>query len=323
MVEEKSDAQIKNEEEVQRILRERGYSSKSSKKQVAKTFGKSFSLKPLIILVLIVAVAVGGWFFLKDSDLFKNQGSNPTDNKILSQEINQDYIDFQSCIDSIDKSEIPLDDADFWNKHITRYENTISCYEKYPSVANISEKNDIQSKLDNCIERSKQADANNEEYRRTEVENEKKYQEALARNQSEYERKTAELDAETEKKLEEYDRQRDERNAQYAKEKAEREAKQARCDSFKAQYPNVETYKAKNGNLDELWNAYQNAKSEYSSALNAYGHSNPNHSDEWREAVWNGVKEKEATMNAAYNAWSSSNTSLSSGYNNGFREACL
>ena len=47
MPSEKSEAQLKNEAEVKRILKERGYSKQSNKKQVAKSLGHSISPHPI------------------------------------------------------------------------------------------------------------------------------------------------------------------------------------------------------------------------------------------------------------------------------------
>ena len=315
---EKTEAQIKNEEEVRRIMEERGYSPASSKKQIKKTFGNDFSIKPFIIGLLIIGLSIGGFVAFGNNFFIDKQTDNPTYENIAF-EGDGELADFQACLEAIDASEIALDDNDFWNKHISRYEQTISCYDKYSSVANQSERNELQNKLTELQEKSKSAEANDVAYRT----NMAQIDEELAQKLTKIKEEGEEWDAELLRRAQERQAQSDERNAQYAKEQAEREAKQAKCDAFKTEYPDVDTYKAKNGNLDELWNAYQDAKAKYNSALNAYGQSNPNHSDEWREAVWKSVKEKEATMNSAYNAWSSSNNSLSNGYNNGFREACL
>lgn len=173
---------------------------------------------------------------------------------------------------------------------------------------------------------SGQVSDNDEEYSRAEAESEKKYQETLARNKEEYERKKAELDAETERKLEEYDKQRDERNAQYVKEQAEYEAKQSRCNSFKAEYPDVDTYKKKNG-LDELYNNWQSAQSAYYSASDSYSawlaKYGAKHSEEYVNRQRKSVDDKKAVMDAARSAWSSKNNSLGNEYNEKYRQACL
>lgn len=314
----KTEAQIKNEEEVRRIMEERGYSSASSKKKVKKTFGNSFPFRPFIVGFLVIGFFVGGGILLQNKTFEDEQDDNSIE-EATSLKKNEELAEFQTCLRDIDASEIALDDVEFWNKHISRYEQMLSCYDDYPSVADPSEKTDLQNKLAEFQNNLESAEANDAAYRA----NMAQIDAELERNLAKIKEESDAWDAELLRRVQERQAQSDERSAQYAKEQAEREAKQAKCDAFKAQYPDVDTYKEKNGNLDELWNAYQDAKSKYNSALNSYGQSNPNHSDEWREAVWKGVKEKEATMNAAYDAWNSSNTTLSNGYNNGFREACL
>lgn len=314
----KTEAQIKNEEEVRRIMEERGYSSASNKKKVKKTFGNNFPFKPFIAGFLVVGLLIGGGILLQNNPFENKQDDNPI-NEVAYSKSDKELAEFQACLGAIDASEIALDDMEFWSKHISRYEQAISCYDSYPSVADSSEKAELQNQLTELQNNSKSAEANNVTYRAnmTQIDAE------LERNLAKIKEEGDTWDTELSKRVQERQAQSDERNAQYAKEQAEREAKQAKCDAFKAQYPDVDTYKTKNGNLDELWNTYQDAKSKYNSALNSYGQSSPNHSDEWKEAVWKGVKEKEAAMNAAYNAWNSSNTALSNGYNNSFREACL
>lgn len=321
---EKSEAQIRNEEEVHRIIMERGYSSASNnKKQVKKVFGNDFPFGSIISGVIGVAIIIGGWVFLQNYIFDDNGDNNSASEEDTFVENSEELIGFHDCLGKIDTSEIALDDNEFWSKHIIRHEQAIACYGEYPSVASNSEKAELQDELDKLRENSKSAEANDTQYRNRMAEIDAEYNKAIAENQAKYEQNKAKLDAETDALFEKYDRERAERNAQYEKEKAEREAKQAKCNEFKTQYSDLNAYKAKNGNLDELWNAYQDAKAEYSSALNAYGHSNPNHSDEWIEAIWKGVQDKEATMNAAYNAWKSSDLNLSTEYNNKLKEACL
>lgn len=315
---QKNEAQMKNEKEVRRIMEERGYSPASNKKKVRKTFGSNFSFKPFIVGFLAIGLLIGGGVLLQNNP-FESRQNNSSANENVSSKNDEELAEFQACLGSIDTSEIALDDAEFWNKHISRYEQTLFCYDNYPSIADPSEKTELQNQLAELQNNSKSAEANDATYRA----NMAQIDAELERNLAKIKEEGDAWDAELSKRVQKRQTQSDERNAQYAKEQAEREAKQAKCDAFKTEYPDIDTYKAKNGNLDELWSAYQDAKAKYNSALNAYGQSNPNHSDEWREAVWKGVKEKEATMNSAYNAWSSSNNSLSNGYNNSFREACL
>ena len=240
----KSEAQLRNEEEVKRLLNERGYSPSLSKKQAARAFD-DFSIKPILIVLFLFLISIGvyGWLSTQNKPYKKRYSDIQEDNYTTTYN-DREYISFNSCLDSIDDSEISTDDDEFWDKLINKYEQTIACYERYPSVASLSMKNEYQNRLDEIR-------AYSEESSRTEAENERIYQETLARNQAEYERKKAELDAETDRLFENYDKQRAERDEQYRQEQEERDrqaaaaeaqrqrqeqAAKARCDEYKATY---------------------------------------------------------------------------------------
>lgn len=245
MSSEKSEAQLKNEEEVRRILEQRGYSSAKSKKIVKKSFGRSFSLAPIIIVILISGLAVCGWFYLKSNPFNIEKHKSTDDNE--SSAANTDQMDFYHCLDSAYSLEISMDDPDFWNKYITRYEQAISCYDKYPSVANVTEKTNLQDKLSKLRENAEKSEANDAEYRaniaqidaelednlaRIKKESEEWDQEVLRRKQ-EREQQRAELDAEYEKQRQKREQQEAEAEAQ--KQQQEQEAKE-KCDNYKLTY---------------------------------------------------------------------------------------
>lgn len=320
---EKSEAQIKNETEVRRIMEERGYSSASSKKQVKKAFGRSFSFKPLIVFVFAIGIIIGGWLFLQNNPFWHEQNDNLFDKEAVAEQ-SEELTAFRACIGAVDTSEIALSDNEFWNKYIERYEQQLACYEKYPSAVSSTEKSDLEAQLSQAKENSQNAEANDISFRQSEAEADRRYQETLAQIQTEYEQNRAALDAETAKKLEEYDRQRDERNAQYEAERVAREEKQAKCNTFKSDYPDVETYRAKNGNLEALKNAYESAKSAYYADVNSYPvNAAGNHSAEYMAMLQKSLDDKKAAMNTAYSNWNSAYTSLTSTYNAKYREACL
>lgn len=319
----KSPAQLKNEAEVRRIMEERGYSPTSSKKKAKKSFGSSFSFLPLIVGIIIVGLLVGGgWVFLQNNPFDTQQDDNqPTDAVVTDS--GTELTDFRSCLSAVDMSEIALDDSEFWMKYIDRYEQTIACYDKYPSVADSSEKAELQNRLAELQENSKSAEANDVAYRTNmaQIDNE------LAQNLARIEEESKAWDAELEKRVQERQEQSAARNAQYAEEQAEREAKQAKCNAFKAEYPDADTFKSKNGNLDELYNNWQVAQSAYYSAADSYNSYiskyGAEHSAEYLTRLSESLDKKRAEMNAAQNAWSSSNTRLSNEYNSKYREACL
>ncbi len=322
------------EDEVTRIMCERGYSSERYKNKLnrsKKIDSIVDALKgPILSLLAIVIVVGGGLILIPWISSSKDSKNNNSDNITTAEMSSQEYADYLICMGGIDKTDISYEDEEFWKKYVDRYESMLSCYNQFPNIVNASDKSDLENKISYFKEKAESVEANDIEYRRAEAASEKKYQETLARNQAEYERKKAELDAETERKLAEYDRQRDERDAQYAKEQAERDTKQARCSSFRAEYPDVDTYKKKKGNLDELWTAYKKAEEEYTSASNAANSynslclSNINKCSE-RQQSYNTERLQAASskLNAARSAWTSKNISLGNEYNEQYRQACL
>lgn len=317
MTSEKNEAQLRNEAEVKRIMAERGYSSPSHKKKIKKTLGRNFSFKPFIIGIIIIGLIVGGWFFLQNNPFKINQDDSQF-NEQASTDSNQEYADFYTCLGGIDTSEITLDDVDFWNKHIVRYEQTISCYDKYPSAADASEKAELEERLSELRENSQNAEANNLEYRS----NMAQIDAELAQNLAKIKEEGDAWDAELTKRVQERQAESDARQAEYAKQQAEHKEKQARCDAFKAQYPSADDYKAKNGNLDELWNNYQAAKADYEHWIRI-AYSGTASSERYREENERTVRIKESIMNSAHDAWSSAITRLNNEYNAKYREACL
>lgn len=89
---EKSEAQIRNEEEVRRILEKRGYSSSDSKKQARKTFSEGFPFGTFIKAFLIISLLVGGWIFLQNSSFEKKQ--NASFNETTPTKNNEELIGF-------------------------------------------------------------------------------------------------------------------------------------------------------------------------------------------------------------------------------------
>ena len=259
MAEKKSEAQIKNEEEVKRVLKERGYSSSFNKRQVAEKFGGNFSIKSIlaVVAILIIGGAVG-WFFLQN-----NISGNDDSKKSVS---NQELEGFQACLDAIDNSEISADDDNFWNKIITRYEQTISCYDKYPTVASVTEKNDLQNKLDEYREKSKQENANDIEYRESTAKSEKTYQESIINSKSEYEKEVTTTNTEQNNNKNSQSNtgqttinNTTETNEEAQKQEQERAAKE-KCDNYLATYGNStpEELARNDSDVASKYNTWQN-----------------------------------------------------------------
>ncbi len=120
-------------------------------------------------------------------------------------------------------SEIALSDSEFWNKHISRYEQTISCYDKYPSISNLSEKADLRDQLAKLQENSRSSKKNSAEYRA----NIAQANIELTRNLAKIEEENKAWDAELLRRTQERQEQSAEREAEYVKQQAERDRQAA------------------------------------------------------------------------------------------------
>ena len=244
----KTEAQIRNEEEVRRIMEERGYSSISSKKKVKKAFGNNFPFKPFIVGFLVIGFLVSGGILLQNNPFGSEQRDGSID-EATSSKNNEELAEFQACLGTIDASEIALDDVEFWNKHISRYEQTLSCYDNHPSVTDPSKKTELQNQLTELRNNSKSAEANDATYRAnmTQIDAE------LEQNLTKIKEEGDAWDAELSKRVQERQAQSDERDTQYAKEQAtteqqptaleaqrqqEQVTNEAKCGNYLATYGN-------------------------------------------------------------------------------------
>ena len=248
MTEGKSEAQIKNEEEVKRILKERGYNSTSSKKQVSITFGDSFSIAPFIVLASVIAISIGVWLLFQSNVSEMNQNkTKASDTSDSDSELSREYMNFNYCLSAVDSSEISLDDANFWDKYIERYKQTISCYDKYPSVASSTKKVELQNKLSDFKENSKEQKANDAKYKANIAKIDAELKENLAniredrdtwskefqRQIQEKQKQRAELDAEYSMQQKEHERQTAEAEAQRQQQE---QATRIKCDDYISKY---------------------------------------------------------------------------------------
>ncbi len=323
-MEGKNSAQLKNESAVKRRMQELGYdTSKPYKKKRHIDFSSLF--KSFFAVIILAACGVGVYFFINGFPDFKSDDKNQDDGykKTSSMEL-----DYTSCLASIDDTPIDLEDTDFWNKHISRYEAMLSCYDQYPEVSDSNERTDLQAKLDELRQTASDSDATSTEVRQRYANSEAEYLQKIAASKAEYERRSAEIDAETQRKFEEYDRQRAERDAKYSAEAAERERIKASCDSFNATYPNVDAYLNADGTLTSLWQEYETAKNEYnhasSAAQGASNQSASGHSGyDNTQAYWTSEMSRlSAIMNEKGSAYNSRRSTLSSQYYAEKKTAC-
>lgn len=303
----KTEAQIRNEEEVRRIMEERGYSSVSSKKKVKKAFGNKFPFKPFIVGFLVVGILVSGGMLLHNNPFGNEQRDSSTDEATFSKN-NEELAEFQACLGSIDTSEIALDDAEFWNKHISRYEQTLSCYDNYPSVADPSEKTELQNQLAELQNNSKSAEANDATYRANMAQIDAELEQNLAkikeggdawdaellRRVQERQAQREAIDADNKKKQDEYDAQ------QKAKKEAEEQAKQekiARCATYVGK--TKEELADNDSEVKNAKNTYNNASSAYNKAFNDYKAALNVSNQSLRDTRKAAMDEAKSTMDAA------------------------
>lgn len=286
---EKSEAQIRNEEAVRKIMAERGYdrTPMKKKKQIDKAFGERTNIAPFITAFIIIGIVAGVWFLFKDNPFETKHYSS---NDETSAELEQERANFKACLGSIDNSEIAIDDADFWNKNISRYEETISCYEKYPSVSSLATKIDLQNKLKELRENSEISATQDAEYKanlerinaeyeanmakidkeladnlaKIQKESDDWEQELLERTQERQVQREA-IDADNKRKQDEYDAQQ--KSKKEAEEQAEQE-KIARCAAYVGK--TEEELADNDSDVKNAKNAYNNASSAYNKAFNDY-----------------------------------------------------
>ena len=160
---EKSEAQKRNEDEVRRVMEQRGYDTKDYKKQQKKKF-RDFSIIPKVFIgiFLIGGVACGIFFLLSNpqnntdtnDNSANNDASYASDNATKSD---TDANSFFECYDAIGEKDFNINDAQFWDKTISYYEEIIKCYDIYPDTAGDLElKKEIEQNLAEAIKNKEQ-----------------------------------------------------------------------------------------------------------------------------------------------------------------------
>ncbi len=159
---EKSEAQRRNENEVRRIMEQRGYDTAAHKKQQKNIFRDHLVIPKIIIGILLIGgVACGVFFVFSNIENSKNSGDLHTD-KDASKDISNDMTagtdadngSFFQCYDAIEEKNIDINDAAFWDKTISYYKAIINCYDMYPdSAVSFGSKEKIEQDLANAIEK--------------------------------------------------------------------------------------------------------------------------------------------------------------------------
>lgn len=314
---EKTDAQQRNEDEVRRIMRERGFETalESKPKKKRRDFDFSIIGKVLAAIVVIGGLSFGVFALInapKNDEVVKDTSGNEDTPQ------NADYAGLAVCLNAA-YTDVEAGDPQFYPKLIASYKAQLDCHNQYPTPDNESEISDIKQRLGNVEIAAKDAGVS-----QTDIDSAySSISSNLQKRLSEIDAEAAANDAETERKLRQYDEESAARNAEYEKQAAERATKETACANFTSQYPNVESYRNSKGNLTELWNNYQTAKSEYEQWVHIAYNPNANYSNTTNDANEKTLNMKKSAMDSAYSAYQSAYNSLTQQYNTEYRAACL
>lgn len=146
---EKTDAQQRNEDEVRRIMRERGFETalESKPKKKRRDFDFSIIGKALAAIAVIGGLSFGVFAFInapKNDEVVKDT----SDNEDTPQ--NANYAGLAVCLDAA-YTDVEAGDPQFYPKLIASYKAQLDCYNQYPTSDNESEISDIKQRL-NSVE---------------------------------------------------------------------------------------------------------------------------------------------------------------------------
>ena len=144
---EQTDAQKRNEDEVRRIMRERGFETASDSKPKKKQRDFDFSI---IGKVLFAIVIIGGLSFGVLS-LINAPKSDETVKDTSADENtaqNADYAGLAICLNAT-HTDVEAGDPQFYPKLIASYQAQLDCHAKYPTPGNESEISDIKQRKNN------------------------------------------------------------------------------------------------------------------------------------------------------------------------------
>lgn len=144
---EKIDAQQRNEDEVRRIMRERGFETASESKPKKKRRDFDFGIigKVLAAIVIVGGLSFGAFALInapKNDEMIKDTSNNED----ASQ--NADYAGLAACLDAA-YTDVEAGDPQFYPKLIASYKAQLDCHSQYPTPDNESEISDIKQRLGN------------------------------------------------------------------------------------------------------------------------------------------------------------------------------
>lgn len=144
---EKTDAQQRNEDEVRRIMRERGFETalESKPKKKRRDFDFGVIGKVLVAVVIISGLSFGVFALInapKNDEVVKDT----SDNEDTPQ--NADYAGLAVCLNAA-YTDVEAGDPQFYPKLIASYKAQLDCHSQYPTPDNESEISDIKQRLSN------------------------------------------------------------------------------------------------------------------------------------------------------------------------------
>ena len=205
------------------------------------------SVKPMLITLVVIAVVFGGFLALFDVSGRSNKeevaAAVPAEIPLDSNSDNT-QIQLNMCLGTA-KTDVEIEDPEFFQKLIVSYQTQIDCYNQYDSDS--PTKKSLEERLSSAKTAAQQAEANAAEYNRLAAPIDEEHRQYVATLDA----KAARQDEETRRRLEQSDAEWAEQNAEWKAEQARREAelaanqaaiakaeqeKVARCNAYKAKY---------------------------------------------------------------------------------------
>ena len=144
---EKTDVQQQNEDEVRRIMRERGFETALESKPKKKRRDFDFSIIGKVLAAIVVISGLSfGVFALINAPKSDEVVKDTSDNEDTPQ--NADYAGLATCLDAA-YTDVEAGDPQFYPKLIASYKAQLDCHSQYPTPDNESEISGIKQRLGN------------------------------------------------------------------------------------------------------------------------------------------------------------------------------
>lgn len=143
-----NNAQKRNEDEVKRIMRERGFEMASEAKPKKKQRDFNFGIvgKVLAIIILVGGLSFGIISVINTSKNTETAEKDTPANENTTKKV--DYAGLAACLNAA-HTDVEAGDPQFYPKLIASYEAQLDCYTKYPTPGNESEISDIKQRKNN------------------------------------------------------------------------------------------------------------------------------------------------------------------------------